>query len=146
MLKAEQKNLQAGIDLLRRLTPGKVHLSVRAGAEGAMTALKGIETHAFAGKHPVGNVGVQIHHIDPVNKGDIVWTVNIQDVAIIGRLVNEGHVDMTRIIAVTGSEVEKPHYVRVISAPAWTRSSRATSSRRRRTGTCASSRATSSRA
>lgn len=146
VLKSEQKNLQAGIDLLRRLTPGKVHLSVRAGAEGAMTALKGIETHAFAGKHPVGNVGVQIHHIDPVNKGDIVWTVNIQDVAIIGRLVNEGHVDMTRIIAVTGSEVEKPHYVRVISAPAWTRSSRATSSRRRRTGTCASSRATSSRA
>ena len=115
VLKAEQKNLQAGIDLLRRLTPGKVHLSVRAGAEGAMTTLKGIETHAFAGKHPVGNVGVQIHHIDPVNKGDIVWTVNIQDVAIIGRLVNEGHVDMTRIIAVTGSEVEKPHYVRVIS-------------------------------
>ena len=115
VLKAEQKNLQAGIDLLRRLTPGKVHLSVRAGAEGAMTALKGIEMHAFAGKHPVGNVGVQIHHIDPVNKGDIVWTVNIQDVAIIGRLVNEGHVDMTRIIAVTGSEVEKPHYVRVIS-------------------------------
>ena len=115
VLKAEQKNLQAGIDLLRRLTPGKVHLSVRAGAEGAMTALKGVETHAFAGKHPVGNVGVQIHHIDPVNKGDIVWTVNIQDVAIIGRLVNEGHVDMTRIIAVTGSEVEKPHYVRVIS-------------------------------
>ncbi len=115
VLKSEQKNLQAGIDLLRRLTPGKVHLSVRAGAEGAMTALKGIETHAFAGKHPVGNVGVQIHHIDPVNKGDIVWTVNIQDVAIIGRLVNEGHVDMTRIIAVTGSEVEKPHYVRVIS-------------------------------
>lgn len=115
VLKAEQKNLQAGIDLLRRLTPGKVHLSVRAGAEGAMTALKGVETHAFAGKHPVGNVGVQIHHIDPVNKGDIVWTVNIQDVAIIGRLVNEGHVDMTRVIAVTGSEVEKPHYVRVIS-------------------------------
>ena len=115
VLKAEQKNLQAGIDLLRRLTPGKVHLSVRAGAEGAMTALKGIEMHAFAGKHPVGNVGVQIHHIDPVNKGDIVWTVNIQDVAIIGRLVNEGRVDMTRVIAVTGSEVEKPHYVRVIS-------------------------------
>lgn len=115
VLKSEQKNLQAGIDLLRRLTPGKVHLSVRAGAEGAMTALKGVETHAFAGKHPVGNVGVQIHHIDPVNKGDIVWTVNIQDVAIIGRLVNEGRVDMTRVIAVTGSEVEKPHYVRVIS-------------------------------
>ena len=41
--------------------------------------LKGAELHTFAGKHPAGNVGIQIHHIDPVNKGDVVWTVNIQD-------------------------------------------------------------------
>ena len=80
-----------------------------------MTALKGAETHAFAGKHPVGNVGVQIHHIDPVNKGEVVWTVNIQDLAIIGRLFNEGRVDMTKIIAVAGSEIEKPQYCRIIA-------------------------------
>lgn len=115
VLRAEQKNLQAGFDLLRRLTPGKVHLSVRACAEGQMPALRGVELHAFAGKHPVGNVGVQIHHIDPVNKGDIVWTVNVQDVAILGRLVNEGRVDRRKIIAVTGSEVSKPQYVRVVA-------------------------------
>ncbi|WP_295936373.1 Na(+)-translocating NADH-quinone reductase subunit A [uncultured Alistipes sp.] len=115
ILRAEQKNLQAGIDLLRKLTPGKVHLSVRANAEGQMIALRGVEMHTFAGKHPVGNVGVQIHHIDPVNKGEVVWTVNIQDLAIIGRLVNEGRVDMTRIIAVAGSEVQKPRYVRVVA-------------------------------
>ena len=48
----------------------------------------------------------------PINKGEKVWTVNIQDLAIIGRLFNTGRVDMTRIIAVTGSEVEKPAYVR----------------------------------
>ena len=114
VLRAEQKNLQTGIDVMRKLTSGKVHLSVRAKAEGQMTALKGAETHAFAGKHPVGNVGVQIHHIDPVNKGEVVWTVNIQDLAIIGRLFNEGRVDMTKIIAVAGSEIEKPQYCRII--------------------------------
>ena len=115
VLRAEQKNLQTGIDVMRKLTSGKVHLSVRAKAEGQMTALKGAETHAFAGKHPVGNVGVQIHHIDPVNKGEVVWTVNIQDLAIIGRLFNEGRVDMTKIIAVAGSEIEKPQYCRIIA-------------------------------
>ena len=115
VLKQEQRNLQAGLDLLRRLTPGKVHLSMRAKCEGQMSSLQSVEQHTFAGKHPVGNVGVQIHHIDPINKGDLVWTVNIQDLAIIGRLVNEGRVDMHRIIAVDGSEIEKPGYVRVIA-------------------------------
>lgn len=115
VLRSEQKNLQAGIEALRKLTPGKVHLSVRAKAEGQMPSLGGVELHAFAGKHPVGNVGVQIHHVDPVNKGEVVWTVNIQDVAVIGRLVNEGRVDMTRIVALTGSEAENPRYIRMIS-------------------------------
>jgi len=115
VLRDEQRNLQAGIELMRRLTPGKVHLSVRAKAEGHMPELQGVELHTFAGKHPVGNVGVQIHHVDPINKGDIVWTVNIQDLAIIGRLVNEGRVDMHKTVAVTGSEIEKPAYVRIIA-------------------------------
>ena len=114
VLKNEEKNLQTGIEVMRKLTPGHVHLSMFAGHEGAMPKLKGVELHTFAGKHPVGNVGVQIHHIDPINKGDLVWTVNIQDLAIIGRLFNEGKVDMTKIIAVAGSEIEHPQYVRVI--------------------------------
>ncbi|MDE5578761.1 MAG: Na(+)-translocating NADH-quinone reductase subunit A [Alistipes sp.] len=115
VLREERSNLQTGIEVLRKLTAGKVHLSVRAKAEGDMPSLGGVELHAFAGKHPAGNVGVQIHHIAPVNKGEKVWTVNIQDLAIIGRLFNTGHADMTRTIAVTGSEVEKPAYVRTIA-------------------------------
>ena len=114
VLKNEEKNLQTGIEVMRKLTPGHVHLSMFAGHEGAMPKIKGVELHTFAGKHPVGNVGVQIHHIDPINKDDLVWTVNIQDLAIIGRLFNEGKVDMTKIIAVAGSEIEHPQYVRVI--------------------------------
>lgn len=126
VLRNEQKNLQAGIEVMRRLTPGKVHLSVRAKAEGQMPMLKGAELHTFAGKHPAGNVGIQIHHIDPVNKGDVVWTVNIQDLAIIGRLFNEGRVDMTKIIAVAGSEIENRSTAASSRAPGSIRSSGAT--------------------
>ena len=115
VLRGERKNLQTGIDVMRRLTSGKVHLSVRAGSEGEMPALQGAEIHKFAGKHPAGNVGVQIHHIDPVNKGEIVWTVNVQDLAIIGRLFNDRRVDMRRVVAVAGSEVLKPRYCRIVS-------------------------------
>ncbi|MDE5852302.1 MAG: Na(+)-translocating NADH-quinone reductase subunit A, partial [Alistipes sp.] len=114
-LRDEQANLQAGIEVLRKLSGGKVHLSMRAGDEGKMPELKGVELHTFAGKHPAGNVGVQIHRIDPINKGEVVWTVNVQDLAIIGRLMLTGRVDMTRVIAVGGSEVANPQYYRVIA-------------------------------
>ena len=114
-LRGQEENLQAGIEALRKLTSGKVHLSVRAGSQSPLATLPNAEIHTFAGKHPVGNVGVQIHHIDPINRGETVWTVNIQDVAIIGRLMREGRVDMHRVIAVTGSEIEKPAYRRIIA-------------------------------
>ena len=68
VLAGEKRNLETGIEAMRKLTSGKVHLGVRAGAEGEMAFLKGAEIHTFAGKHPVGNVGVQIHHVDPINK------------------------------------------------------------------------------
>ncbi len=112
-LAGEKEALQKGFDVLARLTEGKVHLGYNAAAEAP--AIKGVELHAFKGKHPAGNVGVQIHHIDPVNKGEKVWTVNYADVAIIGRLFLTGKVDMTRVIAVAGSEVNEPCYCRVIA-------------------------------
>lgn len=65
------------------------------------------------GPHPAGNVGIQIHHISPINAGDIVWTVNAQDVAIIGAFALSGKFQPERIIAVTGSEVKDPKYVKI---------------------------------
>ena len=118
VLKEEKSAVEAGMAVLARLTDGKVHLSARYGNEGYMSEVKGVEYHTFSGKHPAGNVGVQIHHIDRIAKGDIVWTVNIQDVALIGRLVLGGKLDMTKIIAVTGSEADKCCYKRVISGAA----------------------------
>ena len=113
VLAGEKRNLETGIEAMRKLASGKVHLGVRAGAEGEMASLKGAEIHTFAGKHPVGNVGVQINHLDPVSKGETVWTIDPQAVIFIGRLFNTGHVDFTRTVAVTGSEVLKPAYCKL---------------------------------
>lgn len=118
VLKSEKAALEAGLALLSRLTDGKVHLSARKDDEGYMAEVKGVEYHTFSGKHPVGNVGVQIHHIDRIAKGDIVWTVNVQDVVLMGRLVMGKKLDMTKVIAVAGSEAQKPCYMRIIAGAA----------------------------
>ncbi|MCD7969205.1 MAG: Na(+)-translocating NADH-quinone reductase subunit A [Alistipes sp.] len=114
-LKDQTDNLRKGIDALKKLTTGKVHIGIRAKDDGVISMLTNAEQHFFSGPHPAGNVGVQIHHVDPVNKGEVVWTVDIQNVAIIGRLFNHGIVDMTRVYAVTGSEIVRPAYVRAIA-------------------------------
>ena len=118
ILKEERAAVEAGMAVLAKLTDGKVHLSARKGDEGYMAEVKGVEYHTFEGKHPAGNVGVQIHHIDRIAKGDIVWTVNIQDVAIIGRYATSGKLDMSKVVAVAGSEAQKPIYKRIISGAA----------------------------
>lgn len=119
VLANDKANLQKGFDVLARLTTGKVHLSLNAKAENKVfEGLKGVEIHEFAGPHPAGNVGVQIHHIDPINKGEVVWTVSAQGVAMIGRLFATGKVDMTKTIALCGSQAEAPQYYTVIAGAA----------------------------
>lgn len=108
-------DLQMGFRVLAKLTPGKVHLGLKVGSHGVLDQIENVEKHWFAGPHPAGNVGVQIHHIDPINKGERVWTVDIQQVAMIGRLFRTGSPDFTKVIAVTGSEVKRPHYLQVIA-------------------------------
>ena len=71
---------------------------------------KNVQINKFSGPHPSGNVGVQIHHIDPINKGDVVWTINPYGVVQIGKLFLEGIYDASKVVALTGSEVEKPQY------------------------------------
>ncbi len=115
VLDAEKTNIQKGIEVLQSLTSGKVNFGVNAKAQGSFSEMKGVELTSFSGKHPVGNVGVQIHHVDPISKGELVWTINIQDLAIVGRLFSTGKVDMTKIIALTGSEVKTPQYYQIIS-------------------------------
>jgi Na+-transporting NADH:ubiquinone oxidoreductase subunit A len=117
VLKGREKEFQAGIDALNQLTDGKVHLSVDADAEKctAFENAKNTETTRFSGKHPKGYVGTQIHYIDPINKGEVVWVVDPQNVANIGRLFTEGKYHPEKVIALTGSEVKTPQYYKLIS-------------------------------
>jgi Na+-transporting NADH:ubiquinone oxidoreductase subunit A len=71
-----------------------------------------VEKHYFTGAHPAGNVGVQIHHIAPIARGEVVWTVGAQEVVFIGRLFLEGHFNTERLVAVAGPEVNKPSYIK----------------------------------
>ncbi len=117
ILEGAEADFQAGIDALSHLTAGKVRLGLRADSAPAktFTEAKGIDTHTVSGPHPAGNVGIQIHHLDPINKGEVVWYINPQDVAIVGRFFNSGKYDASKTICVAGSEVNQPRYYKVIS-------------------------------
>jgi len=116
VLHGKNKEFQAGLDALGKLTDGKVHLTLngKAPADATFTEAKGVQINKISGKHPAGNVGTQIHHIDPINKGEFVWVVNAQDVAIIGRYFLSGKFIPKKTIALTGSEVKDPQYMDVI--------------------------------
>jgi len=103
---------QTGINALRKLTEGKVHLNIDANSTHSkvFTNAKGVEINKFSGPHPAGNVGVQINKISPINKGEVVWYLYPQDVLTIGRLFLTGTFDSSRLIALAGSEVLRPAY------------------------------------
>jgi Na+-transporting NADH:ubiquinone oxidoreductase subunit A len=111
-VKDEEEAFQAGIDALNRLAEGNVNLNLNADypPSNVYTKVKGVKFNYFSGPHPAGNVGVQIHHVDPISKGDLIWVVNPLDVIIIGRLFLRGIYDATKVIALAGSEVQKPRY------------------------------------
>ncbi len=111
-LHGEEQSFQAGVDILKKLTTGNVNLGLNGNGEVSpiFSHAKNVVLHSVSGKHPAGNVGVQIHHIDPIAKGDLVWTVNPNGVTQIGKLFLEGKYDATKVIALTGSEVDTPQY------------------------------------
>jgi Na+-transporting NADH:ubiquinone oxidoreductase subunit A len=111
IIQQDPENFSAGLEALSVLGAGKLHLGVRPGQQ--MPEGTPGTVHTFTGPHPAGNVGVQIHHIDPIRKGESVWTVHPQDVQIIGRLFNEGRYRSDRVIALAGSCVQEPQYFRM---------------------------------
>lgn len=108
----KQKELQIGFNILQKLTAGVVHLglNVEEKDNSLFEGIEGIQKNYFKGPHPAGNVGIQIHHTDPINKGDVVWTLNIQDVANVGSLFMEGQLKSDKVITVAGSAVKNPKY------------------------------------
>ena len=112
LVKGLENDFQTGLDALAKLTKGKLYVSVQ---KDFPLTLKQAEVFEFDGPHPAGNVGVQINHIKPVNKGETVWTIRPDDVILIGRLFNKGVADFTRLVALTGSEFAKTGYLKVIA-------------------------------
>lgn len=111
------KYFQTGLDALSKLTQGTVHLNLHEqySHSGVFTNAQNVQINYFKGVHPSGNVGIQMHHLNPVNKGEVFWHVNPQDVLIIGRLFLEGKYDANKIIALAGSMLKATGYHKVIS-------------------------------
>ena len=114
-LQGKESELQAAVSALGKLTEGKVHVSVGKNANSPLAGLNGVILHKVSGPHPSGNVGTQINKIDPINKGEVVWTVSPQDLVIIGELLLTGKFNAERIVALVGSSVEKPRYFKTIA-------------------------------
>ena len=112
VLQGQEAEFQAGLSALAKLA--KVYLGVSAKQTArALTEAKDCEVNIFDGPAPAGNVGVQINHVCPINKGEVVWTMGAEEVIFLGRLMKTGKVDFTRTIALAGSEVKAPKYYKV---------------------------------
>ena len=109
-LQGQEREWQAGLTALSRIAKTYLGIGAKQTAK-ALTEAKDVEVTAFDGPCPAGNVGVQVNHISPVNKGEVVWTVEPTAVLFIGRLMLTGKVDLRRTVAFAGSEVKAPQYV-----------------------------------
>lgn len=112
-LKEEAANLQVAVDVLNKLTKSGVFVGVnsKTSAGSPFNHLKNVKLYGFSGAHPAGNVGVQINNIAPINKGEVVWTIDPMLLVAVGKLFTKGIYDVTRTIAVAGNRVGKPCYV-----------------------------------
>ncbi|WP_425077730.1 Na(+)-translocating NADH-quinone reductase subunit A [Psychroserpens sp. S379A] len=108
-LQGKEAELQAAVSALAKLTEGQVHIAVGSN-NSPLATMKDATIHMVSGPHPIGNVGTQINKVDPINKGEVVWTVNAQDLVIIGELLLTGKFNAERIVALAGSSVKKPRY------------------------------------
>ena len=113
-VKGQEQDFQTGITALSKIAKTYVGVGVNSSLTSNLSPLtsENVEFNIFDGKCPAGNVGVQVNHIDPVNKGEVVWTIGDPTVVLfIGRLLNTGKVNLTRRVALCGSEVTSPAYV-----------------------------------
>lgn len=115
VVKGQEDDFKAGIAALSKIA--KVNVGVNPSQLNTSLlpiSEPNVSVNCFDGPNPAGNVGVQINHVDPVNKGEVVWTLGAEEVLFVGRLMRTGKVDFSRTIAVAGSEIEKPQYAKVV--------------------------------
>ncbi len=102
ILDDQKKEFEMGVNVLTKLTSGNVNVCINKNSASFFNNINGIKLHKIDGPHPAGNVGVQIHHIDPISSGDRVWILGAEDVAIIGRYFTTGKYNPLRTVAVSG--------------------------------------------
>ena len=110
ILKDKEQELQTAVTALSKLTPGKIHVSIGKSGRSAFANINGVELHKISGPHPAGLVGTQINKIDPINKGEVVWTISPQDMVMLGELLLTGKFNAERTVALAGSVVKAPKY------------------------------------
>ena len=115
-LSGEFEAVQEGVNALSKLTDGGVHVSLdgKTASSSPLHKLENAVLHTFTGKHPAGNVGIQISHISPIRKDETVWTISPVLLAAVGKLFLKGKTDLTRKVAVTGPAAESPAYVQAL--------------------------------
>ena len=114
ILDDQKEEFKTGLKVLSKLTDGEINICIKKDISTFINDIKGIKTHIVSGPHPSGNVGVQIHHINPINSGERVWTLGPEDVAILGRFFLTGFYNPIRTIAVSGAPVKYPKYYKTI--------------------------------
>lgn len=99
--------LQAGASALAHLTSGKVFVSRRA--DSSLPFLGKVINVTVEGPHPAGLPGIQAANIVPVNQGETIWTLSVETMWRIGRLILSGFYDATTFVAITGSCIKNPY-------------------------------------
>ena len=112
-LEGKEKELQTAISALSKLTEGGVHIAIGSSAS-PLAGLQDCTTYTVKGPHPAGNVGTLINKVSPINKGETAWTVQAQDLVIIGELLLTGNFNPERVIVVAGSAIKAPKYYRTM--------------------------------
>ena len=110
------REFQNGIDIIKKLTDGIVHLNIISNSDcsDVFKTTRGVQINQFSGPHPSGNIGTQIHHIEPINKGEVIWYLYTQDIIAISKLFEDGIYDASKLIALAGSQVKNPRYYRLL--------------------------------
>lgn len=110
-IKDKQEAFKAGVAAMRVLCD-QVHLCMAPNAANQFKSIDGVSSHTFEGKHPAGLTGTHISQVSPINKGEVVWTVNARDVVLVGDLLLNGTYPTERIVAVAGPGASEPRYWR----------------------------------
>ncbi len=112
IIREQGADFERGLQLLTKLTSGKVFVGGRPGSDVPVPKSDAVEVQQFDGIHPAGNVGTHIHYLDPASASKTVWSIGYQDVIAIGKLFVTGELSVDRVVAIGGPKATRPRLVR----------------------------------